>query len=147
MIIFVVTRIVLARDYSNIKDAQDSQLEKWASTISVDSQMTLANKDPAAQEEHGLPEPEDPGRGQAVTGLTTEWGVIEGLFGAAGAFKIYFLILFRILGISLIAAYVLGSAYADWMIGVAAGNLEGVPHERVLGGLYFAAKHLTMLIF
>lgn len=138
-------------EHKDAKDTEDTKPEKRASVSSADPEAKPENRDSTAQAEE-LPnddsaETEEPGRGQAVAGLTKEWGVLEGLLGAAGTFKKFFVILFRVLGVSLIVAYVLGTAYADWMIGVAAANIPGVPHERVLGGVYFAAKHLSMLIF
>ena len=52
------------------------------------------------------------------------------------------------LGLTLLSAYLLGTAYADWVIGIVARNLVGVPDDevtKVVAGLYFAAKHLDML--
>lgn len=92
---------------------------------------------------------EPAGRQVVVAGLGETWKKIEVIVGLdqAGCARKFFEILFRVLGVSLVVAYVLGTGYADWIIGVVAGNLGGVPHERILGGLYFAAKHLSFLLF
>ena len=92
---------------------------------------------------------ENPGRLAAVLGLAGGWDSLEDKAGlnGPGFFKHFFKITSLAFGISLIIAYVLGTAYADWMIGIAANNVVGVPHERVLGGVYFVAKHLSMLLF
>ncbi|KAF7973496.1 hypothetical protein HWV62_3412 [Athelia sp. TMB] len=53
-----------------------------------------------------------------------------------------------LLGLTLLLAYLLGTAYADWVIGIVARNVVGVPDDevtKVVSGLYFAAKHLDML--
>ena len=55
------------------------------------------------------------------------------------------------LGLMLLLAYLVGAAYADWMIGIVTGNIVGVPDDaahdnnKIVAGVYFAAKHLDML--
>lgn len=45
----------------------------------------------------------------------------------------------------LFLAYVIFTAYSDWMIGVIAKNVTGVPYQRVLGIIYFVANHFDLL--
>lgn len=45
----------------------------------------------------------------------------------------------------LFMAYVIFTAYSDWMIGVVARNITGVPYQRVLAIIYFVASHFDLL--
>ncbi|KZP25693.1 hypothetical protein FIBSPDRAFT_379571 [Athelia psychrophila] len=92
------------------------------------------------------PDAGNPGHGGAVAGLIKGWKFLESGLDGPSVFNVFFKIFFRVLGLSLILAYVLGTAYADWMVGIAADNIVGVPHESVLGGVYFAAKHVIMVV-
>ena len=132
----------------NSSSSTHSDEEKRASA--AEPQATSAPPTAVEQEVAAIKEDEEnPGRLAAVLGLAGGWESLEDKAGLndPGFFKHFFKITLLVLGISLIVAYVLGTAYADWMIGIAAGNVVGVPHERVLGGIYFAAKHLSMLLF
>lgn len=81
---------------------------------------------------------------------TVTW-VFVGVFAAAVAVAIMSSLCAedtpRVLCLLLIMTYGLGSAYADWVIGIVAGNIEGVPPKTVLGAVYFAAKHLNLVYF
>ena len=125
-----------------------SEEEKLVSA--ADPNAPSAPQTAVEQEVEAIVEDEgNPGRLVAVLGLAGGWEAMEGLVGLndPGFFRHFFKITLLVFGISFIVAYLLGTAYADLMIGIAAGNLVGVPHERVLGGIYFAAKHLSMLLF
>ncbi|KZP25695.1 hypothetical protein FIBSPDRAFT_887938 [Athelia psychrophila] len=163
-IIILVVTIITLKPSKETKDVNQNRISV-ATTTDSDMKQTgrgsMIKDDPATAKEldpdqtqpqeaespDALPDAGNPGRGAAVAGLTEEWKVLEGGLDGDGVFKHFFKIFFRVLGVSVIVAYVLGTAYADWMIGIAAGNIVGVPHDRVLGGVYFAAKHLSMLIF
>ncbi|KAF7975541.1 hypothetical protein HWV62_9377 [Athelia sp. TMB] len=128
----------------------DEKRTSAADPQAAESQAAGAPPTAVQQEVEALKEDDaNPGRLAAVLGLAGGWESLENKAGLndPGFFKHFVKITVLVLGISLIIAYVLGTAYADWMIGIAAGNVVGVPHERVLGGIYFAAKHLSMLLF
>ncbi|KAF7980275.1 hypothetical protein HWV62_39033 [Athelia sp. TMB] len=125
-----------------------SEEEKRASA--ADPQTASAPQTAAEQGTAAIADKKgNPGRLVAVLGLAGGWDSLEGKAGldGPGFFNRLFRITSLAFGISLIIAYVLGTAYADWMIGIAANNVVSVPRERVLGGVYFAAKHLSMLLF